>query len=142
MTEILAPTCGGGSSHINVPVYASEAEGNCLGTGAHEDFSVVFRSSLLKFIPHCVIPFLYRIDLKGTAISNTHLSSSFFTCDTHLLSQLRSTLPPSYMMPSHCAPAALAPNENPLVRSSKGSMNNRKLSFFPKAKSLRSDSTT
>jgi hypothetical protein len=67
-------------------------------------------------------PFLYRIDLKGTAISKTHLSLSRFTSETHLLSQFRSTLLPLFIVPSHCAPAALVPKENPVVWLLKGSI--------------------
>src|SRR5688572_19086499 len=101
MIETFEPTCGGGSSQTRIPVYASDAVGNCRGTGAQLDFSVDFKSRRLKLIPHLVIPFLYRIDLNGMAASNTHRSSSFRTTDVHLLSQLRSTFPPSYIIPSH-----------------------------------------
>src|SRR6185503_10845796 len=101
MTEIFGPGGGGGASQTKTPVYASEAVGNCRGTGAHADFSVVFRSFRLKLIPQRVTSFLYRSVLKGIAISNTHLSSNRLTTELHLLSQLRSTLPPSYMSPSH-----------------------------------------
>src|SRR5687767_2208387 len=112
---MLVPGSGGVLSQIIEPVYASEAVGNCRGIGAQLDFSVALRSIRLKLIPHLLTPFLYLIVVKGIAISKTHLSGSFFTFDTHLLSQLRSTLPPLNIVPSHWAPAALTPKENPFV---------------------------
>src|SRR5688500_2418074 len=141
MSETFIRGVGGGASQINIPVYASEAVGNCRGTGAQLDFSVVLRSSLPKLIPQRVIPFLYLILLKGMAASKTHFSALLVTTEFHLLSQFRSTLPPSYIVPSHWAPAAFAPNEKPFVWSSKGSMKRRKLSFLPNTKSLLNDST-
>src|SRR6476620_12275143 len=134
MSDTFSRGVGGGASQTRIPEYASDAVGNCRGTGAQLDFSVVLRSRRLKLMPHSVIPFLYLMLLKGIAASNTHFSSLYDTAEFHLLSQFRSTFPPSYMVPSHCAPAAFAPNENPLVWSSKGSMNSRKLSFLPNEK--------
>src|SRR5688500_18678354 len=141
MSDTFMRGVGGAASQINMPVYASEAVGNCRGTGAQLDFSVVLRSTLPKLIPQRVIPFLYMMLLKGMAASNTHFSSLLLTVEYHLLSQLRSTLPPSYIVPSHWAPAAFAPKEKPFVWSSNGSMKKRKLSFLPNTKSLRNDST-
>ena len=59
--EIFLLCFGGGSSQTKTPVYARDTEGNCLGTGAQLDFSLAFKSSLPKFIPHSLTPSLYLI---------------------------------------------------------------------------------
>src|SRR5688500_13436644 len=101
MSDTLADGGGGGVSQTSQPVCESEAVGNCLGTGVQLDFSVVFISSLLEFMPQREMPFLYRILLNGLAASSIHRAGRLVTSDIHLLSQLRSTFPPSYIMPSH-----------------------------------------
>src|SRR5258705_13350235 len=88
MMEILEEVFFCASLNFIFPVNAKAATLKFLGTGDQTDFSFLFRSFLEKLILQVSTPLLNRRLLKGIAISTIQRSSSVFTSEVHLLSQM------------------------------------------------------